>query len=317
VDEVEWAHNNTKIGGRLDDESQCTTSEGCDSDGEDGPPTRQHLLEDEVMEQTTAVIEVLHPTLNAKVPEGRIRQQLIRLLTRTYKLLATMLKDAATKHRNRKKVKQQAAPPVLRSKAVAMVHATLQQLTPAANDFISFVQTRKEPGDEEGDEPKKKRKRAVKQPKQPELKMVPELVHQMEGFDVLVIQLSKLMGGTKKGKKGRELLKHMRRSVARDFRILGDRFGPEEDQDEDQDEDQGQARADQRKKAKQGKKNDSRRCAEEPDGENREVVAENEEAVAENEVMEEESEEERGEAMDNGEAAEKEGDLQYAESEVY
>lgn len=49
---------------------------------------------------------------------------------------------------------------------------------------------------------------------------------------MLVIQAAKSMGGDKKGSQGRNLLKCMRRSVARDFRINGKKVEEMWQQDE-------------------------------------------------------------------------------------
>ena len=108
-----------------------------------------------------------------------------------------------------------------------MIALALSHFSPAVGSFLTFLSNN---FDEEGSKSKKATKL-------PELKIVPDLVHeasenvamprtltmhdisQVEAFDVAVIQVCNMLGGQKKGSVGLQLLRQMRRTVARDFTL--------------------------------------------------------------------------------------------------
>ena len=139
---------------------------------------------------------------------------------------------------------------LLRTSAFDLTRYALHSLSPPVFEFINYIQDETENPFEEDEEGKKKNK-VKKAP--PELKIVPELIHDVESFDSLVIQASKILGNTKSGSKGMELLKCMRRTVARNFRIDNKKLEKalqEEDRDKENDGDDGEELQGKNKKAK-------------------------------------------------------------------
>jgi len=239
--EVEWMHANMKA--ELD-----ATASSLDDDGDDaaeqGPQSALSMLQDEVYLRATSILKVLNPIVSCGIPLAKsqgTRLQSIKLTIRAYRLLKVMLQQSIALHRVRKKTApKKAEVRLLRSSALDMIAYALESLSPAAFEFINFIQ----------DDVNPKTKKVS-----PELKIVPELVHDVESFDGLVIQASKIMGSTKAGSKGMELLKCMRRTVARNFRIDNKKLEKAlEKADEDDNAEEGgqkDGKKDGKKKAKQ------------------------------------------------------------------
>jgi len=224
VEEVEWMHDNMKV--EMESRNQYEDKDD-DDDDEDaaytaagtqqGPQNKRALLQNEVYERMLGVIEAIRPLVSSAIPiSGKLRVNTARLTIRAYKLLRVMLMQAISHHRMRKKKAKDKKTdiPLLRTKAFELIGLVLQEFSPSVFNFISFIHD-ESTGEATNDNGSKKASSNTTA----ELKAIPELVHEVEAFDGLVIQASKLLGGDKKGSKGRILLKKMHRTVSNQFRI--------------------------------------------------------------------------------------------------
>ncbi|KAK9136852.1 hypothetical protein Sjap_007446 [Stephania japonica] len=166
----------------------------CSSHGSSGEPSPGMILEDALYSRAEAVVNFLSffAHMNLKEPQA---EQFLRLTARFYKHLSLM-----TKLRIAPKGFRQALPGLRFEKLAEM---TCKRLTAPLYNFVALMQRNQQENVQ--------RKGIINKIKR-ENRCIPDLVFQIEDYEKYLIQLSKL---TKVN-----LLRHAKRSTARDFKIL-------------------------------------------------------------------------------------------------
>ncbi|KAI4996215.1 hypothetical protein ZWY2020_046806 [Hordeum vulgare] len=198
--ELEWGL------GRL--KAMLTLGYGSSNVDEDQPAderTQRMLLEEALYSRSTSVVHVLSSFTHMSLKDSQA-EQFLKLTAKFYKLLARMSKSQIAP-----KGYKQFIPDL---KFQKMAEVTCRMLTVPLYNFVFTLQ--------ESEQPHKKGTLAkIKR----ESKCIPDLIFQVEDYEKYLIQLSKL---TKVN-----LLRHAKRSVARDFRIQPKEKAAEEEREGD------------------------------------------------------------------------------------